>query len=234
MQFSTGLDFPAIQRDYQIDNRIRIQNVLTEDGANELGHYLHNSVTYQNVYHRDGQNKLLSHQQIAMMSQQQKQSFFNSLYDNAAKGIGFYYGKKEITLDEPAKSICRQTLGWLNSDGTLEKIRLITGHQDIISASAQATCYTRGQFLTHHYDTNLVEKRRVAYVLSMTPVWHPDWGGLLQFFQPDGTPRDSWSPLFNSLTLFDVEHLHSVTYVTPFAMQPRISVTGWFRAEPLE
>jgi len=34
------------------------------------------------------------------------------------------------------------------------------------------------------------------------------------------------------LSLFDVRHVHSVTYVAPFAGAPRLSITGWFRAGP--
>jgi len=31
----------------------------------------------------------------------------------------------------------------------------------------------------------------------------------------------------------DVRHVHSVTFVTPFSTQPRLSLTGWFREIPL-
>jgi Rps23 Pro-64 3,4-dihydroxylase Tpa1-like proline 4-hydroxylase len=54
---------------------------------------------------------------------------------------------------------------------------------------------------------------------------------LLQFFEDDGTPRDAWAPQFNSMSLFDVRHVHSVTFIAPFALEPRLSLTGWFRAK---
>ena len=66
--------------------------------------------------------------------------------------------------------------------------------------------------------------------MSFTKDWHPDWGGLLHFFEDNGSPRDFWVPMFNSLTLFDVRHVHSVSYVTPFAKGQRLSLTGWFCA----
>ncbi len=40
-------------------------------------------------------------------------------------------------------------------------------------------------------------------------------------------------PAFNTMALFDIRHVHSVTYVTPFAKQPRLSLTGWFRTKEL-
>jgi Rps23 Pro-64 3,4-dihydroxylase Tpa1-like proline 4-hydroxylase len=56
---------------------------------------------------------------------------------------------------------------------------------------------------------------------------------LLQFYQDDGTPRDALTPSFNAMTLFDVKHVHAVTYVAPFASKPRLAISGWFRASPL-
>jgi SM-20-related protein len=32
------------------------------------------------------------------------------------------------------------------------------------------------------------------------------------------------------MAIFDVRHIHSVTYVAPLAAKPRLSITGWFRA----
>ncbi|MFT4939017.1 MAG: SM-20-related protein [Paraglaciecola sp.] len=88
-----------------------------------------------------------------------------------------------------------------------------------------------GHYLTRHNDVNPKKQRRVAYVLSLSKHWHPDWGGLLQFYQPDGTPKDAWAPQFNSMALFDVNHVHGVSYVAPFATQAKYSITGWFRAD---
>jgi Rps23 Pro-64 3,4-dihydroxylase Tpa1-like proline 4-hydroxylase len=45
---------------------------------------------------------------------------------------------------------------------------------------------------------------------------------------------NSYIPAFNALTLFRVPQWHSVSYVTPFAMGPRFSVTGWFRGNEPE
>ena len=64
--------------------------------------------------------------------------------------------------------------------------------------------------------------------------WDPDWGGLLQFFDNEGQPTQSNSPGFNTLDLFDVSHVHSVTLVAPYALNPRLAVSGWFvKGDPL-
>ena len=100
----------------------------------------------------------------------------------------------------------------------------------VTSASAQATRYRPGHYLTRHRDDPEGETRRLAYVLSLSADWHPDHGGLLMFFADDGTPRDVWVPQAGTLSLFSVRHVHSVSVVAPFAPRPRLSVTGWFSA----
>jgi Rps23 Pro-64 3,4-dihydroxylase Tpa1-like proline 4-hydroxylase len=118
----------------------------------------------------------------------------------------------------------------INNEDLLKTFSKVS-QQNILQASAQATCYQKGDFLTRHNDVVPTEGRVYAYVLGLTKQWHPDWGGLLQFFEPDGTPTTSFAPQFNSLTVFDVSKIHSVTYVTPFAKHKRLSITGWFRTK---
>jgi Rps23 Pro-64 3,4-dihydroxylase Tpa1-like proline 4-hydroxylase len=65
-----------------------------------------------------------------------------------------------------------------------------------------------GQYLTRHRDDIEGTTRRLAYVFGFTRRWHPDWGGLLQFYEDDGTPRDAWVPAFNRLSLFAIRHVH--------------------------
>ena len=110
-------------------------------------------------------------------------------------------------------------------------VEAVTGHRDIVYASMQATRYIPGNFLTRHNDVVEAEGRLIAYVFGLTSSWHPDWGGLLQFFTPDGKPTQVWTPTINNLVLFEVAQPHAVTYVTPFALAPRYALTGWFRSK---
>ncbi|MGI9295874.1 MAG: 2OG-Fe(II) oxygenase family protein, partial [Pseudomonadales bacterium] len=72
--------------------------------------------------------------------------------------------------------------------------------------------------------------RRAAYVINLTPAWNADWGGLLHFVAADGKITDSFLPTYNAITLFQVPQKHFVSYVSPFAGEQRISITGWLRA----
>ena len=75
-----------------------------------------------------------------------------------------------------------------------------------------------------------IANRLAAYVLSLTPRWRAEWGGLLEFIGADGHIAAGYVPNFNSLRLFRVPINHHVSCVAPFAMAGRYSITGWLRA----
>jgi SM-20-related protein len=233
INFNSSVDTDLIQKEYSHDKRVRISDVLNMDTAGQLAMRVHSDLKFSNAYFENGESKSAAPEELLALSQAQKETFQKNLYANARQGIGFFYERHALSLNTWDLTIIQQCMQWLNSPETIETIRKISGFEDIISASAQATRFYPGHFLTRHNDVHPSEQRRVAYVLNLTPDWHPDWGGLLQFYQNDGTPRDAWTPLFNSMALFDVNHVHAVTYIAPYANKPRLSISGWFNATPL-
>jgi Rps23 Pro-64 3,4-dihydroxylase Tpa1-like proline 4-hydroxylase len=119
---------------------------------------------------------------------------------------------------------------FLNSREFLEFARDVTGMGDIAFADAQATLFRPGHFLTQHDDEVEGKNRRAAYVLSFTRRWRPDWGGILEFIDSDGHVAEGYTPRFNALNLIRVPQRHAVSYVVPWAVEGRYSITGWLRA----
>ncbi|MES2343984.1 MAG: 2OG-Fe(II) oxygenase family protein, partial [Pseudomonadota bacterium] len=117
----------------------------------------------------------------------------------------------------------------INSEPFLAFIRTLTGDPRCAYADAQATRYRPGDFLTAHDDDVAGKKRLYALVLNFTPVWRPDWGGLLAFHDADGHVSEAYTPTFNALNIFRVPQQHAVTQVASFAGAERLSVTGWIR-----
>ncbi|MEP5569255.1 MAG: 2OG-Fe(II) oxygenase family protein [Halioglobus sp.] len=231
---SPSLNFDKLALEYRADQRIRIANVLQPESAQELQTLFHRGIPFDHLMFLRGENRAYSADEMAAMSEPEKRSVQETLVRQAGDGVGFLYGGYRLT-DGRAKNIeslapLQRFFEYINSEAMLEFVRRVTGETAIVGADGQATQYTAGNFLTRHRDDPVGEKRRVAYVFGFSNGWHPDWGGLLQFFEENGTPRDAWLPQFNTLSLFDVRHIHSVTYVTPFAKAPRQSVTGWFHA----
>jgi SM-20-related protein len=107
-------------------------------------------------------------------------------------------------------------------------LRRITGAGAIRFADAQATAYHSGDFLTAHDDAVAGKDRHAAYVFGLTPVWRPEWGGLL-LFHDNLRVHDDFVPALNTLNLFRVPQSHSVSEVTRAAPSPRYAITGWLR-----
>ncbi len=231
---SPSLDIDKLAHEYRTDQRIRIMNVLQPELAQELQSLYNTAIPFEHMMSVQGQNRALTASEMAAMSEPARRELQETLVRQAGEGVGFLYGGYRLT-EGRARNIealapLQQFFDYLNSDDMLNFIRKVTGEKAVVGADGHATQYTPGNFLTRHRDDPIGEQRRLAYVFSFSKSWHPDWGGLLQFFQEDGTPRDAWAPQFNSLSLFNVRHIHSVTYVTPFAREPRLSMTGWFHA----
>lgn len=230
------LDRKALAARYAEDDRVRIADVLDSRVAERIREICLGPVPWEYLLHIDGRNLVVPADVFEAMDSADANELHRKIGAAAAEGVGFLYcgykiDRKQSDADNDDLAFLHGVFEFLNGEDMLGLIREVTGHSDIRSADAQYTRYKPGQFLTRHRDEHTSEQRRVAYVLAFSKGWHPDWGGLLQFFENDGTARDAWVPQFNSLALFDVRHVHSVTYVTPFAKQPRLSLTGWFRSK---
>ncbi|MCL1137646.1 2OG-Fe(II) oxygenase family protein [Shewanella pneumatophori] len=228
ISFSPNLDWDSLKNQYKKDDRIKISDIWLPEDANKINQCLTSETEFSHAYTQNGRPLVSSDKELRDMTSNAQKSLFQNLYQDASKGVGFWYGRHMVTPSSPR--LLNTVKSYLNSDSLLENIRYISDRPDIKLASAQGTRYTPGNFLTRHRDVVEREGRILAFVLGFTPKWHPDWGGLLQFYQDDGTPRDAWTPEFNSMTLFDVKHVHAVTYLTPFCPSQRFSITGWFRS----
>lgn len=224
----TQHDIEALHTQFKEEGVVRVFDFLNLDSAETLSTYIQNEVEYRNAFFLDQQNREATDDDIARITPEQRRDMYQGIYKLAAQGVGFLYGRHKVSLSSPKP--LSSALDLLNNVSAIDLVKSITADESIKYSDAQVTRYRVGDFLTRHSDNVASETRKIAYVLSLSKEWHPDWGGLLQFFQPDGTPQKSWSPIFNSLTLFDVNKAHSVTSITPFSPQSRYSITGWYRA----
>jgi len=220
------LDLDKIAEDYSVDKRVRVEQLLPEDQAVALGQYLAEQINYRHAFVIDKNYGEVTDQQLDALTEKDRNQLLNAIKAQAAYGVGFWYERHSIKSDDPG--LAGDLFNWLNSDDLLKTITKLSGTNDVGSAIAQATRYRTGDFLTRHQDDVSKDKRKIAFVINLSPRWHPDWGGLLQFYEKNGTPRDAWSPEFNSLSLFDVTHIHSVTSISPFAPEARLAISGWF------
>ena len=154
----------------------------------------------------------------------------------AREGFEFYFDRYRM-IDArrdgtDPQLVLHAVVDFLNSPQFLDFARQLTGDPAIRMVSAIGVRYRAGHFLRAHNDLANDEDRAFAYVINLSRQWSPDWGGLLHFLDPEQRRVvDTFTPLWNSLSLFRVPQPHVVSLVAPWAGSARYSITGWFRRD---
>jgi SM-20-related protein len=171
---------------------------------------------------------------LAAADEGRRQALMEAAHAQAREGFHYIFETvriEEVHPEGPQGAVLRAFLRWLNSEVFLEFARRISGLGALNRVDAQVTRYRPGHYLTQHTDEKPGTRRRLAYVLNLTPRWRVDWGGLLGFVDDDGHIAEAYCPAFNALNLFRVPQPHLVSLVAPFAPAYRLSITGWIHAD---
>ena len=230
-----ALDRTAIRRQFALADRVQICDFLDAAFAEALARELGAQVDWRFAIRQGGEDTVYAGAEWEAISLSERQRILTAANRQAATGFQYmfdYCGLVSARSQEgrlpPALS---RLTDFIRSDEFATFLRAVTGLDDIASADAQATRYRAGQYLSRHDDLS-DPLRRAAYVLGLTRAWRADWGGLLLFHDSSGDIAEGWSPKFNTLSLFSVPQVHSVSFVTPAAAAYRHSVTGWALADP--
>lgn len=227
------LDTDALARAFRQAGRVQIADFLDPVSAVLLERSLLESDEWMQLVNSGDKVFELSRTARIGFDSDRKARLQAAIDAGARWGFQYRYEALRVSDDDRERAASARPVDifarFLCSPEVQRFLRIVIGNNSVRFADAQATCYTTGDFLTEH-DDDVAEKNRVAaYVYNLTPVWRPEWGGLLLFHQPNGT-ASALIPSFNTLNLFAVPQSHSVSMVTPSAGASRISVTGWLRA----
>ena len=232
--FNPGLDTAMLADRYRAKQRLQIRDVLLPDLAERVFQCLTRETPWGVVYNEGSNTITLTPQDLQAMPQAERARRMSAAAERARTEFQFVYHAYLMLHNYKAgvdKGLfLHDMLEAINSEPMLDFVRKVTGISSIVRADAQATLYAPGHFLTRHNDA-ADEKlhRRVAYVLSFTKNWHPDWGGLLQFYDDENEITDVFVPRFNALSIFTVPQFHAVSCVAPYAPLGRLAITGWFQ-----
>ncbi|HET6397049.1 MAG TPA: 2OG-Fe(II) oxygenase family protein, partial [Pseudoxanthomonas sp.] len=213
--------------------RVQVQGFLQEDAAARLHACLRDEVPWETAQRTDAPAAPGLPRSAAPGSAEDA-ALLQAATARARDGFEFYFDRYRMVearrdgLDPGL--LLHVVLDFLNSPPFLDFARHLTGDPAIRMVSAIAVRYRAGHFLRAHNDRAAGEDRAFAYVMNLNPEWRPDWGGLLEFLDP-GERRvvETFTPQWNSLSLFRVPQPHQVSLVAPWAQAPRHSITGWFR-----
>ena len=218
---------------YQAEGMVRIASFLPEERAVALHHELRGRSDWIQLFNSGDKLFELDRAAQAALDAERKADLDQAIYAGAREGFQYRYETIRVPDGESARraspdSLARFALD-LSSGATRDLLREVTGASDIRFADAQATAYSPGDFLTGHDDRFPGKDRRAAYVLSLTPMWRIEWGGLLIMHGDEHAGARAYPPLMNVLTLFRVPRMHSVSEVSRAAAYRRYSITGWLR-----
>lgn len=227
------IDVAQLAASFQARGRVEVRDFIAARDAKSLRTHLLERGDWKLVLNAGAQVYEIPRSGQAALSEQQRRELDARVAAEARGGFQYRYESIRVP-DDDAERRRRGTaldafVRFMSSDVVLELVARITGNHDLHFADGQATAYSSGHFLTLHDDDVKGKHRRAAYVLGLQPNWKADWGGLLMFHSKDGNIEEAFTPALGALRLFKVPAAHSVSYVAPFAPEPRLSVTGWFR-----
>jgi Rps23 Pro-64 3,4-dihydroxylase Tpa1-like proline 4-hydroxylase len=230
------LDRPALAEEFARSGRVQVPDVLTIGSAMALRHLLEKQTPWL-VTWSAGSNgaRYIPGDQLARMSPQEKADIESAILA-AGRRNEFCYLYLSYPLDtahankwQPG-SPQEHLRDELRGDAFASLLRDLSGEPGIVGADGYLTHFAPGHFLSLHSDEGSKWPRVVAYVLNLTfEDWQPDYGGYLTFFDDRGDVEAAFMPRFNSLNVFAVPQLHSVSKVAPFAPMGRAAISGWAR-----
>jgi len=229
-----GHDRRLLARVFREHGRLHIPDILEDGAARRLHHCLAEETPWNTLFNSGEKIYDLSPHAFVGLGEARRRHLMAAVAANARQGFQYHYDNHRLSeAGEPyaeRSHFFARAVAFLNGPEFLAFAREVTGMADIALADAQATAYGPGHFLTRHDDLLPEKKRRAAYVLSMTPGWRAEWGGLLAFLDADGHVAEGYVPAFNALNLLRVPQPHFVSEVASYAGGLRYSIAGWLRA----
>lgn len=227
-------DVAELAAQFARDRHVRIPAILPATEAESLHQLLRSRSDWKQVLTTGTGYVELDRPTRSAMTGDQRTTLDEAVYAQARTGFQYRYEGIRVPDSQSERRASNDPLSVLAqamSTGPFrDLLRSVTGFEDISFADAQATAFSPGDFLTGHDDAIEGKDRRAAYVLNLTPVWRIEWGGLLLFHGADGHVSRGLTPAFNTLNIFSVPVMHSVSEVTKASPYRRYSVTGWLRS----
>jgi Rps23 Pro-64 3,4-dihydroxylase Tpa1-like proline 4-hydroxylase len=232
IELNDKLDWAALAREFQVNKRIQIRDILKEECAERIWKCLSEETPWRLAYHDGKEPVVLTEDEILAKTAQEIEEMKKGVLTRATSELSYIYRiypmvEAYLAKDDPDLFLHR-VLEFINSEHYLNFIKTVTGVPEIKRGNAHAACYYHNQFLSCHNDLMPGEKRRAACVLNFSKDWKADWGGYMQFYDDDFNIELGLLPRFNALNMFLPPQDHSVSCVTSFAGAPRYTVTTFF------
>ncbi len=237
LRLNPGLDPAPFARAFAETKCVQVPDLFEDEVAAALEKVLL-SLPWRLVLQNDQhENIFLTQEQLRTIPPQEIQRMLARQKARAANSSAFIYFTypmiEAIQQRWDPNHPIHQLTQFLNSPEFIAFAKELIAYPGLTKIDAQASNYSAGHYLTRHIDDGLKKERRAAYTIGFSRGWQPDWGGLLMFLDENLDVSRALTPRFNTLTVFDGLKLHSVSSVSQFAPNPRLSIAGWFRDDPI-
>ncbi|WP_286266084.1 2OG-Fe(II) oxygenase [Thalassotalea atypica] len=219
---------------FKSNGYIKVPNALSNETAELITQHITKQKQWNLVFDHNGQHQDLNNLEVEQWNSKQKQDLQSIIYQQAAQGFQYHYETiplYDIYHDNLLPDhFFNHIMEFLNQDATLSYFRQLLSAPHISFADGQITRFRQGHFLNRHNDDVDSKNRIAAFVINLTKEWRVDWGGALHLLDSNQNITKSFAPSFNEINIFKIPVDHYVGYVSPFAAQDRISITGWLRS----
>jgi SM-20-related protein len=235
LRLNPGHNVAALAARFAATGRLQVGGLLADTAAGWLHDHLRGRTDWRQVLNSGDKVFELDREARAAMTPAQHAALDDAVHAGARAGFQYRYETIRVPDDAGERAVSDDPLArfaaWMSGGEMRDFLRRVTGAPGIDFADAQATAYAPGDFLTAHDDAVAGKHRHAAYVFGLSPDWRAEWGGLLLFHGADSRV-EGLVPSFNTLNLFAVPQVHSVSQVTRAAPMRRYSITGWLRTKP--
>ncbi|WP_417489039.1 2OG-Fe(II) oxygenase [Maricaulis sp.] len=236
MQLSDKLDLEPTRTGLRDAGRARISGLLTPKALRQLTAAISDVSKWLLVTRLAEKHLNLDAAAMRALPADQRAEFDERVAMAARAGFQYLYetyplyDKAHAGILEGEAPVLARLFAFLNGETFLGAMRDVLDAPEISFADGQLTCYRGGHFLTRHDDGVAGKNRVAAFVLGLSSGWQGDWGGQLQFYDPDGNVEAAYVPRMNTLSLFKVPQPHAVSMVASYVTTPRLAITGWLRS----
>ncbi|MCH7806445.1 MAG: hypothetical protein IH995_04800 [Proteobacteria bacterium] len=227
-----NLDPKQLAKAYQEKERLQIPDFLEASEAGRLFEALTLKTPWQITYN-DGQKAIwLDVKELETKIGRRIREMTNLIFGNAAKG-DFQYIRYARLLKEnqtgmrPLDPVLVEAYDFLNGKEMRGFIKAVTG-KSIKKTDAEAHWYKNDNFQTRGTGAEMGNKRDIGFSLTLARNWSADWGGNTYFYDQDGNVGEVFVPQFNTLEIFEIPASYSISMVTHYAGDFRVSITGAF------
>ncbi len=226
------LDLTALAATYACQGRVRITNFLSR-GAEELYAYLAACDEWTQLLKTARGVLEPDRERWRDLSDRRRAAIRQAMHNRAKRGFQYSYAALRVPAigENDVEGPLQDFALFMQQRNVLDAMQAITGGTVHGFINGQVTSYSEGDFLTGHDDNVKGENRIAAFVLGLTKRWRPEFGGLLLFHGESNPEVTAMVPQFNTLDLFRVPQIHSVSLITPVATHDRHSLSGWLTSE---